>query len=124
MNSVVLTGRLTKDAEVRYTSENMAIATITIAVDRPKRDGESKADFPKVIVFGKQAENLQKYTGKGCKIGIEGRLQTGSYTNKEGQKVYTTEVVANRVEFLQWKDDKEDKQQMQFTEVDDEEIPF
>jgi len=105
MNSVSLIGRLTRDPEVRYTGEQMAIATFSIAIDRPpRRDGTKETDFPRITVFGKQAENCEKYLVKGRLVGIEGRIQTGSYTNKNGDKVYTTDVVANRVEFLEWGD--------------------
>lgn len=104
MNSVVLIGRLTKDPELRYTSgTQMAVATFTVAIDRPVRAGaEKQTDFPRVTVFGKQAENCEKYLAKGRLVGVQGRLQTGSYTNKDGVTVYTTDVVADRVEFLDW----------------------
>lgn len=104
MNNVVLIGRLTRDPEVRYTANTqMAVATFTLAVDRPVKSGEEKkADFPRVIVFGKQAENCEKYLSKGRLVGVQGRLQTGSYQNREGVTVYTTDVVADRVEFLEW----------------------
>jgi single-strand DNA-binding protein len=106
MNSVQLIGRLTRDPEVRYTANTqMAVATFTIAIDRPVRAGEEKkADFPRITVFGKQAETCEKYLQKGRKVAIEGRIQTGSYQNKNGDTVYTTDVVANRVEFLEWGD--------------------
>ena len=106
MNSVVLIGRLTRDPELRYTSgSQMAVATFTIAIDRPVRaGGEKQTDFPRVTVFGKQAENCEKYLAKGRLVGVQGRLQTGSYTNKDGATVYTTDVVADRVEFLEWGD--------------------
>lgn len=106
MNSVVLIGRLTRDPEVRYISENqMAVATFTVAIDRPTRSGqEKKTDFPRVTVFGRQAENCERFLAKGRLVGIQGRIQTGSYTNKDGQTVYTTDVVADRVEFLEWGD--------------------
>ncbi len=106
MNSVVLIGRLTRDPEVRYTpSTQMAIATFSVAINRPQiKDGEKKADFPRVTVFGKQAENCEKYLAKGRLVGIQGRIQTGSYKNKDGATVYTTDVVADRVEFLEWGD--------------------
>ena len=102
MNNVVLIGRLTKDPEIRYTSgTQMAVCTFTVAVDRPVKSGEEKkADFPRITVFGKQAENCEKYLAKGRLVGIHGRLQTGSYTNKDSVTVYTTDVVADRVEFL------------------------
>ena len=102
MNSVQLIGRLTKDPEVRYTSgrDQKAVATLTVAVDRPVRSGEDKkADFPRVVVWGRQAENCEKYLTKGSQIGIIGRIQTGSY-EKDGRTIYTTDVVAQNVEFL------------------------
>lgn len=103
MNNVILIGRLTRDPEVRYTAEEMAIATFTIAIDRPVKQGqEKKADFPRVITFGKTAENCERYISKGRKVAVQGRIQTGSYTNNDGQKVYTTDVVANTVEFLDY----------------------
>lgn len=106
MNSVVLIGRLTRDPEVRYTAATqMAVATFTVAIDRPVRaGGEKQTDFPRITVFGKQAENCEKYLAKGRLVGIQGRLQTGSYQNKDGVTVYTTDVVADRVEFLEWGD--------------------
>ena len=102
MNSVVLIGRLTRDPELRYTAgTQMAVATFTLAIDRPVRaGGERQTDFPRVTVFGKQAENCEKFLAKGRLVGVQGRLQTGSYTNKDGATVYTTDVVADRVEFL------------------------
>lgn len=106
MNNVVLIGRLTRDPEVKYIPENqMAVATFTLAIDRPVRTGqEKKTDFPKITCFGKQAENCERFLVKGRLVGIQGRIQTGSYTNKDGQTVYTTDVVADRVEFLEWGD--------------------
>lgn len=136
MNSVVLIGRLTKDPEVRYTGEQMAVASFTVAIDRPQRaDKEKVTDFPRVTVFGKQAENCERFLKKGRLVAIEGRIQTGSYTNKEGQKVYTTDVVANRVEFLEWGDKSEFKSGSDpvrveegipsgFQVIDDDDIPF
>lgn len=106
MNNVTLIGRLTRDPEVRYTSgSQMAVARFSVAIDRPVKSGQDKqTDFPSIVVFGKQAENCERYLSKGKLVGIEGRIQTGSYTNKDGNKVYTTDVVANRVEFLEWGD--------------------
>ncbi len=106
MNSVVLIGRLTRDPEVRYTAgSQMAVCTFTIAIDRIARQGEEKkTDFPRITVFGKQAENCERFLKKGRLVGVQGRLQTGSYTNKDGATVYTTDVVADRVEFLEWGD--------------------
>lgn len=106
MNSVILIGRLTRDPEVRYTSgSQMAVASFTVAIDRPVRaGGEKQTDFPRITVFGKQAENCEKYLTKGRLVGVQGRLQTGSYQNKDGATIYTTDVVADRVEFLEWGD--------------------
>ena len=102
MNSVALIGRLTRDPEVRWTQDQMAIASFSIAIDRPPRkDGTKDTDFPRITVFGRQAENCEKYLKKGRLVGITGRIQTGSY-EKDGVKVYTTDVVADRVEFLEW----------------------
>jgi single-strand DNA-binding protein len=102
MNNVVLIGRLTKDPEIRYIPESQsAVATFTIAVDRPMAK-EKTADFIRITVFGKTAENCERFLAKGRMVGIQGRLQTGSYKNKEGSTIYTTDVVAERVEFLEW----------------------
>lgn len=104
MNSVVLIGRLTRDPEVRYTAgTQMAVCTFTVAIDRPVKAGsEKQTDFPRVTCFGKQAENCERFLAKGRLVGVQGRIQTGSYTNKDGATVYTTDVVADRVEFLEW----------------------
>lgn len=100
MNSVALIGRLTRDPEIRYTGDQMAIATFSIAIDRPpRRDGTRETDFPRITVFGRQAENCEKYLKKGRMVGVTGRIQTGSYTNRDGQKVYTTEVIVDDQEF-------------------------
>jgi single-strand DNA-binding protein len=104
LNNVVLIGRLTKDPELRYIPESQnAVATFTLAVDRPFAK-DKQADFIRITVFGKQAENCERFLTKGRMAGIQGRLQTGSYKNKEGATVYTTDVVADRVEFLEWGD--------------------
>ena len=104
MNSIVLIGRLVRDPEVRYTSNTqMAVATFTIAVDRPVKAGEErKADFPRITVLGRQAENCEKYISKGSRIAVQGRIQTGQYKDKDGKTVYTTDVMANRIEFLEY----------------------
>lgn len=108
MNSVTLIGRLTKDPETRYTAGQMAVCNFTIAIDRPTKQGEEKkTDFPRITVFGKQAENCEKYLKKGRLVGIQGRLATGSYQDKNGNTVYTTDVNADRVEFLEWGEKKE-----------------
>lgn len=107
MNKVILMGRLTRDPEVRYSSgENqMAIARYTLAVDRKfNRNAEDQnADFIGCVAFGRSGEFAEKYFRKGIKIAITGRIQTGSYTNKDGQKVYTTEVVVEEQEFAESK---------------------
>lgn len=141
MNSVVLIGRLTRDPEVRYTGQQLAIARFSIAIDRPTRAGQEKqTDFPSITVFGKQAENCEKYLIKGRLVAVQGRIQTGSYTNKDGAKVYTTDVVADRVQFLEWGENQQggsrpNNQQSPMSEstpnipggfdaIDDEDIPF
>ena len=102
MNSVILIGRLTNKPELSYTANTQtACGRFTLAVDRPKRDGEDQgADFIRITVWGRQAETCERYLDKGRQVAVHGRIQTGSYTNREGQKVYTTDVVADRVEFL------------------------
>ena len=102
MNSVILIGRLARDPELRYTPNSQtAIAHITLAVDRPVQQGrERQADFIRVTVFGRQAETVERYLKKGRQVAVSGRIQTGSYQNRDGQTVYTTDVVADRVEFL------------------------
>ena len=106
MNKVILMGRLTRDPEVRYSAgENaLAIARYTLAVDRRfRRDGEATADFISCVSFGRTAEFAEKYFRQGLKIIVSGRIQTGSYTNKDGQKVYITEVVTEEQEFAESK---------------------
>jgi single-strand DNA-binding protein len=106
MNRVILIGRLTKDPDVRYggADSQTAIARYTLAVDRPrKREGEQNTDFISCVTFGKAAEFAEKWLSKGMKIAITGSIQTGSYTNKDGQKVYTTNVIAETHEFVESK---------------------
>ena len=106
MNVVVLMGRLTRDPDVRYTTgeEARAIARYTLAVDRRfRRDGDQSADFITCVAFGRSAEFAEKYLKKGSKITVNGRIQTGSYTNRDGVKVYTTEVVVDNQEFAESK---------------------
>lgn len=102
MNNVVLIGRLTRDPELNYTSNSQtAVAHFTLAVDRPYQQGrERQADFIRITVFGRQAETCDRYLSKGRQVAVRGRIQTGSYKNREGQTVYTTDVIADRVEFL------------------------
>ena len=103
MNKAIEIGRLTRDPEVRYSQgNNTAVARYTIAVDRKfKREGEQTADFIPCVVFGKQAEFAEKYFRKGTKVVISGRITTGSYTNKDGQKIYTTEITVEEQEFAE-----------------------
>lgn len=106
MNKVILMGRLTRDPEVRYTQGDnaSAVARFSLAVDsRFKKDGDQTADFINCVAFGKTGEFIEKYGHKGTKFVVEGRIQTGSYTNKDGQKVYTTDVVVEQVEFAESK---------------------
>jgi len=106
MNKVILMGRLTRDPEVRYSAgeSGTAIARYTLAVDRRfKRDGEATADFISCVSFGRTAEFAEKYFRQGLKIIVSGRIQTGSYTNNSGQKVYTTDVVVEEQEFAEGK---------------------
>ena len=140
MNNVILIGRLTKDVELRYTqSSNATYARFTIAVDRQmskekkqeaEANGQQTADFINIVVWGKQAENCQRYLQKGRNVAIQGRLQSGSYTAEDGSKRYTTEVWAERVQFIDWGEKKEDHTQPfgQFDEISfettDEDIPF
>lgn len=97
MNNVILIGRLTKEPEITYTKDNLAVARFTLAVDRMKKD---ETDFIRIVTFGKQAENCKKYLDKGKQVAIQGAIRTGSYQNKDGKTVYTTEILANNVQFL------------------------
>lgn len=138
MNKIILMGRLTKDPDVRYSQGNntMAIARYTLAVERKfKRDGEANADFINCIAFGKNGEFAEKYLHKGIKILIEGRWQSGSYTNRNSQKVYTNDCVVESCEFAESKNanQSERPQPMPQTGSDgfmsildgiDEELPF
>ena len=101
MNIVAFIGNLTRDPEIRHTKDGMAIASFSMAINRPpKKDGsEGGADFPRITVFGAQAENVERFLRKGSKVGIVGKVQTGSY-EKDGQRIYTTDFIADRVEFL------------------------
>jgi single-strand DNA-binding protein len=103
MNQVVLTGRLTKDIELRYAEgSGKAIGKFSLAVDRDfKKEGQTDVDFINCIAFDKKAETIANYVKKGHKLGVIGRIQTGSYDNKDGNKVYTTDVIVDKIEFLQ-----------------------
>ena len=136
MNKVVLVGRLTRDPEVRYSQGDSAtaVARYTLAVDRRfKRDNEPVADFIPCVVFGRSAEFVEKYFRQGMRISISGRIQTGSYTNKAGMKVYTTEVIIEEQEFAESKKEQAHKIDQHtaagdgFTNLPkgiDEELPF
>lgn len=118
MNSVNLIGRLVRDPELRYTQSQQAVCTFTLAVDkglsRDKRQemesaGKPTADFPRIMVFGKMAENTSTYLSKGSQCGVIGRIQTGSYLDREtGKTVYTTDIIADRVEFLDSRNNAQD----------------
>ena len=127
INRVVLVGRLTKDVELRYTPSGVAVAKFTLAVNRPfsNASGEKEADFINVTVWRKPAENSANYLKKGSLAGVEGRIQTGNYEGADGKKVYTTEVVADSVQFLEPKSKDSSPgtpQQQTYTRVDED--PF
>lgn len=101
MNTTVLIGRLARDPELSYTASQTAMCRFTLAVDRPRRNGEDQgADFIRIVVWNRQAETCDRYLSKGSRVAIEGNIRTGSYKNRDGATVYTTDVWANRVEFL------------------------
>ena len=109
LNSVCLVGRMTKDAELRYTPNNQAVATFSLAVNRnfKSQNGEREADFINCVIWRQQAENLANWAKKGALIGITGRIQTRSYENQQGQRVYVTEVVAETFQLLESRKDRE-----------------
>lgn len=120
MNKVILSGRWTKDPEVKYTGEGTAIAKGTLAVDRRvKRDSDVTADFIRVVAFGKIAEVIEKYFFKGMKAVIVGRIQTGSYDDKDGKKVYTTDVIIEEIEFAEVKSSHTPNETVQEGKIDD-----
>lgn len=126
MNNVTLIGRLASDP--RISNGETPVTRFTIAINRPVKQGaEKKADFPQIVTFGKQAENCAKYLEKGRLVGVQGRIQTGSYTSKAGTIVYTTDVIAERVEFLEWGEKKKTEEPEApegFMAVDGEDLPF
>lgn len=136
MNKVILMGRLTRDPDIRYSAgdSSLAVARYTLAVDRRfKRDGEATADFIGCVAFGRSAEFAEKYLRQGMRIVVAGRIQTGSYTNKDGVKVYTTDVVVEDQEFAESKKDTTSNKAPVTTDSDgfmnipegiDEELPF
>lgn len=110
MNKVFLIGRLTRDPELRYTGSNVAVATFSLAVNRPftNQAGEREADFINIVVWRKQAENVKNYLTQGSQIAVDGRIQTRSYDGEDGKKRYVTEVIADNVQFLDSKSSKND----------------
>ena len=101
MNSVNLIGHLTKDVDLRYTQSGLAVGRFSVAIDRPKKDGQDNgADFPNCVAYGKTAENLANYVHKGEMVGVTGCIRTGSYTGKDGRKVYTTDISVASIQFL------------------------
>ena len=109
INNTVLVGRMVRDAELRYTPSNQAVATFTLAVNRDfkNQNGEREADFINCVIWRQQAENLANWAKKGALIGITGRIQTRNYENQQGQRVYVTEVVANDFQLLESRKDRE-----------------
>ena len=123
MNKVIIIGRTTKDIELKQTSSGTSVAEFSVAVNRTFKNanGERESDFFNCIAFSKLAETISKYVKKGDQVGIDGRLQTRNYTNREGNKVYVTEIIVENVEFLQTKKQDEPK----FEEIDlEDDIPF
>ena len=115
INNVVLVGRMTKEAELRYTPSNIAVATFTLAVNRDfkSENGEREADFINVVMWRQAAENLANWTKKGSLVGVTGRIQTRNYDNQQGQRVDVTEVVAERFQLLESKGDNQGQAQQQ-----------
>ena len=128
MNYCACIGRMTKDPEIRYTQgdKSTAVARFTLAVDRKfKKEGEQAADFIPCVAFGKTAEFIEKFFHKGMKAALEGRIQTGSYTNKDGQKVYTVDVITENIEFAESKKVENNASDETFAPVvTDAELPF
>ncbi|HAR6339779.1 TPA: single-stranded DNA-binding protein [Staphylococcus pseudintermedius] len=115
LNRTVLVGRLTKDPDFRTTPSGVEVATFTLAVNRnfKSKDGEQQADFINCVVFKKQAENVKNYLSKGSLAGVDGRLQSRSYENQEGRRVYVTEVICDSVQFLEPKSNNQSNNQPQ-----------
>lgn len=130
INRVIITGRLTKDVELKYSQSGNAVANMTVAVNRTfaNAQGEKETDFINVVVFRKQAENAANFLQKGSLVGVDGRIQSRSYEGQDGRRVYVTEVVAESVQFLEPKgnDNGQSRQQEQFetTDVQDDDLPF
>lgn len=111
LNRIVITGRMVKDVDLRYTQNGKAVGNVTVAVNRPfkNQNGENEADFINTVVWGKQAENLANYMRKGSQVGMDGRIQSRTYENQQGQTVYVTELVADNVQFLESKGNTSEK---------------
>ncbi|CYY89057.1 single-stranded DNA-binding protein [Streptococcus suis] len=131
INNVVLVGRMTRDAELRYTPSNQAVATFTLAVNRnfKNQDGEREADFVNCVIWRQQAENLANWVKKGALVGVTGRIQTRSYDNQQGQRVYVTEVVAESFQLLESRGQQSNSQDGSFgnsspMDIQDEDLPF
>lgn len=136
MNSVDISGRMTREPEIRYaTANNMEVAKFNVAVNRPfKRDGQANADFINCVAFGKTAEFIEKYGRKGVKFEIHGRWQTGSYKNKDGNTVYTNDCMVESIEFAESKSSSSEQENrsavpsgdtfMDIPDGIDEELPF
>ena len=120
MNKVAMIGRTATDPEVRYTNKGDAVANFRVAVDRRyKKDGQTEADFFQTTAFGKTAENIGKFFGKGDRIGISGHLQTGSYEKPDGTKVYTTDIMVDRFDFIEpYKADKVEENKDAYEEIE------
>lgn len=120
INNVVLVGRLVRDPELRYTPNNQAVATFSLAVNHnfKSQNGEREADFINCVIWRQQAENLANWAKKGALIGITGRIQTRSYENQQGQRVYVTEIVANDFQLLESRKDRETGQSQGYSQPD------
>lgn len=125
MNSVLLIGRISNDLDLRYTTDGKAVLKFNLAVQRMNKD---EADFPRVTIFNKQAENTQRYCHKGSAVAVQGRIQTGSYKDKEGRTVYTTDIIGDRIEFLSGREpeqaDGEPRAEIPEFSMLDEDVPF
>ncbi|MBC6389231.1 single-stranded DNA-binding protein [Lactobacillus kunkeei] len=126
INRTTLTGRLTKDAEIRYSQSGNAVANFTLAVDRAftNQQGEREADFINCVIWRKSAENFANFTHKGALVGIDGRIQTRNYENQQGQRVYVTEVVVENFALLESRKDNQQTNNNDQVDITDDELPF
>lgn len=128
MNKVVLIGRLTNDIELRYTNTQAAVASFALAINRGKdRDGNDRgADFPRCIAFNRTAETLSKYSKKGGRVAVEGHIQTGSYKKQDGSTAYTTDIIVDHFEIIDWADsgNKNPQYPAGFDTINDDDCPF